>query len=270
MKNTVSKLLEWFRDNDIVHFADGFYFGNVFNHWQYMGMTPVSYLIKQTTCEHHYIPGVDFAQDEERPHTCPEGQRGHFTAGCWGTDGFVKSVLRTLNIPVRIRTKAWHNQAEFLFPEYSLYLPHGDDPYYVGYKYNVTPLPLEEGPGWFTYPIPGYETLIDEDTYVNWFQRGSPDDWAKNIARRKHEIEMTFLTTWLLKKYCYDVDHSNQPQNSCVYSYLSNVFTFDELLNDWNIWNNLQNDVLLIGGCSEVWNLTIGDIYLPTYSGCED
>jgi hypothetical protein len=51
----------------------------------------------------------------------------HRTAGCWGTVGFMRSVLRAANIPV-VR-EACGGHACVGFPTEGLHMSHGDDPY---------------------------------------------------------------------------------------------------------------------------------------------
>lgn len=51
----------------------------------------------------------------------------HWAMGCWGTIGFLKDVLRAVNIPVEIRRVCSHATA--FFPTEGLFLDHGDNPY---------------------------------------------------------------------------------------------------------------------------------------------
>jgi len=96
--------------------------------WHYRGFPPVSQIIAGTS--QNLVPNL---MREVR----------HWTAGCWGTAGFFRAVLRVANIPVEIKNIQGH--AVLHFPTENLYLSHADDPYNQNFK-NLAerPLPAEK------------------------------------------------------------------------------------------------------------------------------
>lgn len=146
---TIGKLLEWCRDN-MSHFADGFDPDNMEAHWQYRGYPPVERIISGTTS--------------------PYGFR-HWTAGCWGTSGFLRLVLRTINIPATLVKYCTHAQP--WFPTIDSFLCHGDDPY----NQNVKDLGFN-----------GIDLLIDRDTYEEWFDPNDYPNNCENIGKCVDEL----------------------------------------------------------------------------------
>ncbi|OFW40972.1 MAG: hypothetical protein A3F70_07905 [Acidobacteria bacterium RIFCSPLOWO2_12_FULL_67_14] len=129
---TIGNLLQWARDN-LIHFYGAQNYGNMETHWQYRGLPPISRIIEGTT------------------HT-GLGQFGHWTAGCHGTTGFLRNVLRAVNIPVQIVRVCGHSLAYFMTE--GRYLDHGDNPYNLDFK---------------ATGLPASALLIDEATYAQWF-----------------------------------------------------------------------------------------------------
>ena len=112
---TIAQLLDWCRDN-LVHFYGAADYGTMDQHWQYRGPPA-----------HH--PG-----HRRNVSTYPGAMTTaeHWTAGCHGTTGFLRNVLRAVNIPVQILRVCGHGQARFLTE--GTYLDHGDNPYNLGFK----------------------------------------------------------------------------------------------------------------------------------------
>ena len=81
---TIGSVLNWCRDN-LVHFYDAPNYGVMEQHWQYRGIPPITRVIDGTTSTY---PGATTFE--------------HWTAGCHGTTGFLRNVLRAVNIPVQI------------------------------------------------------------------------------------------------------------------------------------------------------------------------
>ena len=100
-------LTEWARDN-MVHFYGTSGLQNMVDHWGHPTRAPVSQIINGTV-------------------RATESVTQHWTAGCHGTAGFYKAVLRAVNIPVQILYVCGH--AQIYFPTEGLYLDHGDNPY---------------------------------------------------------------------------------------------------------------------------------------------
>lgn len=149
--DTIVNLLNWSRDN-MIHFYGNHWFNRVEEIWQYRGHPPVSRVVSGTT-----DPFWSFE---------------HWTAGCHGTAGWYRAVLRTANIPVQIPLAC--NHAQIYFRSEGLYLDHGDNPY-TGYA-NAT---------W-----PPEDALIDEPTYVAWFGPNLDHQTTncENVGRRPKEL----------------------------------------------------------------------------------
>jgi hypothetical protein len=105
---TVSRLLDWCRDH-LWHFFGPPTAATMQAVWQYRGYPPVSRVIAGT---------VD-ANNPDR------GQQ-HWTGGCWGTSGFLRSVLRAINIPATSAYRIGHRLPAFTADR--RYHTHGDDP----------------------------------------------------------------------------------------------------------------------------------------------
>ena len=101
--------------------------------WQYRGIPPITRVIEGTTTSR------------------PDFTFQHWTAGCHGTTGFLRNVLRAANIPVQIVRICGHELCYFMTEK--LYLDHGDDPYNTLFK---------------STGLPVVDLLIDEATFENW------------------------------------------------------------------------------------------------------
>jgi hypothetical protein len=87
--------------------------------------------------------------------------------------GFLRNVLRAVNIPVQILRVCGHGQARFLTE--GTYLDHGDYPYNLGFKASG---------------LPTSDVLIDEMTYTAWFGTSldNHDTNCANVGRRATEL----------------------------------------------------------------------------------
>jgi hypothetical protein len=128
----IANLLQWISDN-LVHFYGYKNYGNMESHWQYRGIQPITRVIEGTT-------------------STVTDTFEHWTAGCHGTTGFIRNVLRAANIPVQIVRICDHGLTYFITE--GLYLDHGDNPYNTTFK--------DSG-------LPASDLLIDEATYTSWF-----------------------------------------------------------------------------------------------------
>jgi len=152
---TIAALLDWCRDN-LVHFYGAADYGTMEEHWQYRGLPPITRVIDGTTSTH---PGAaTFA---------------HWTAGCHGTTGLLRNVLRAVNIPVQILRVCGHGQVLFLTE--GTYLDHGDDPYQLDFK---------------AAGLPASDLLIDATTYTAWFgtSQDNHETNCDNVGRRATEL----------------------------------------------------------------------------------
>ena len=113
----------------------------------------------------------------------------HWTAGCRGYPGFLRAVLRTLNIPIVHKHQCGH--ALPYFSADGLYLSHGDDPYH---RYTRTDPPYSM-----------FELLIDQSKFDSWFGSAvSDEDRCRNVGGGLAELTIQYLPTALLGDYCAD------------------------------------------------------------------
>ena len=145
---TVGRVLEWCRDH-MIHFRFGATPDNMDDHWQYRGFPPVERILAGTTA--------------------PQGF-GHYTAGCWGTSGFLRLVLRTINLPATMVVNCNHSQP--YFPTLGRYLSHGDDPYNRNTR--------DAGAA-------GTDLLLDRATFDSWFGPDAADP-CSNVGRTPREL----------------------------------------------------------------------------------
>jgi hypothetical protein len=154
--DTIVNLLNWSRAN-MVHFYGLHWFKFTEDIWQYRGHPPVSRVALGTIDPQH---GFE-----------------HWTAGCHGTAGWYRAVLRTANIPVQIPLVC-NEHAQIYFRSEGLYLDHGDNPY-TGYANAL----------W-----PPEEALIDEATYIDWFgpNLDNKTTGCDNVGRRPQELNQLY------------------------------------------------------------------------------
>lgn len=190
---TIERVLEWCRDN-LEHYAEV-----QFDYWQYRGQAPVERIIAGTAV---HAPGRDY-----------DGRFRHWTAGCAGTCGFLKMVLRTANIPVKVEYRCGggglgHALPCFMLPESEggyQYLSHGDNPYDAWIKECRPPIRHMR------------ELLIDKRRFLEWFGssfNGCPEGPGGNIDRRVIELAIEYLPDPLLLRRCLDLNDPRTARDS--------------------------------------------------------
>lgn len=213
-QRTIGKLIEWSREN-LAHFIGGFEQRNLSAIWQYPGFPPVSRIIEGTVSSDH-----------------PQYGRQNWTAGCHGTMGFFKALLRHVNIPVVRGESGGH--AGVCFPSEFKCLAHGDDPYGA----------LSEG------DYPGEELLISRFTYDRWFgpqydyshcdwwwfeecaPTVVPNDTAYlNVGRASAEVALKHLPPYLLGAHCRDLSTNTPRDQGRVFALYSQWYSFSSLNN---------------------------------------
>jgi len=212
---TIGALLNW--SKDLYHFGGAIELSNMYNHWQYGSVLP-SRIINGTTVQNNNL-------------------FGHFTAGCHGTNAFLKIVLRALNIPVKIvLSQDRHSQA--YFPTEALYMAHGDDPY--NFFSRITPVISLEN------------MLIDIPTYNSWFTGTAPKSVASGIVA----FAIRNLSNNLI--YQRAQEPVNTPHStSKVYNLLKTFHTLQEL-ETMQIWDRLDAKIDSLGGRSNIPAALIG------------
>jgi hypothetical protein len=216
--DTIHRFLEWCCWK-LMHRGGGHEVWNHQDYWQYPGQPPVRRIIEGTLHPNY---------DHEPPR--------HWTAGCHGTVGFLRAVLRTVNIPVAYIYMHGHAQPHFVHE--SLYLSHGDD----CYRHAIEAHP----------PIPVSLLPIDHALYTAWFGPAVDELTAQsNVGRRPGELAIEFLADWLLRLHCQDLDAANPPETSEVYEALKHRWTVQEL-KAVALWTRMDDKLADIGGCAAV------------------
>jgi len=217
--DTIHRFLDWCRAN-LAHFGGSYDVANYEDYWQYPGEPPVRRIIEGTI-------HPNYADDPPQ----------HWSAGCHGTVGFFRAVLRTVNIPVARIYCAGHAQPHFLHE--GVYLSHGDDVYISSFMMNVP-------------PIPSSEFLIDQSLYDIWFDPALDINTLKgNVGRQKIELAVKHLSYGLLQLHCEDLDAAASPANSKVYERLKDFWTLQELEAS-DLWTKMDQKLTMLGGCSAI------------------
>lgn len=214
---TIGRILGWCRDH-LYHFKDGDTPDNYLDHWQYEGYPPVENIISGTR-----HPDLGFQ---------------HFTAGCWGTTGFMRNVLRTINIPVVLEERCNHALPHFVYSvSHEFYLSHGDDPYNKLYKTS-------------TPKFPPLDLVIDNYKFDKWFNEDLPKEIiCNNVGRHALELAIEYLPKELLKIYCDDLQKGKTPEEGKLYNEIfRNHLSLDEL-NAFGFWDRMKEKVERLGGC---------------------
>ena len=212
---TLGAVIDWCRTN-LVHFLGGWDADNVEDQWQYRGFPPVERIISGT------------------PRTSDlSGTIRHRTGGCWGTTGFLRAVLRTMNIPAKLEQRGGHALPHFL-PE-DRYLTHGDDPYNALFR---------------TMPgVPGTDLLIGSAQWIDWFGPGEPH--LDNVGRQVRELAIEHLPYYLLRRHCEDRAAGLSHADSRVYETFARNYTVAEL-EARTLWVRMDARIAELGGCASV------------------
>ena len=216
--DSMGRVLDWCRTN-LVHFSGGTTAANMEDQWQYRGFPPMVRILDGTV-------------QTSRPQL---GVR-HRTAGCWGTTGFLRAMLRVINIPVKLVTNAGHAQPWFMAD--ARYLSHGDDPYNALSK--------------STPPFPATELLINQAKFDAWFGPSvSATDKQNNIGRRPVELALIHLPNYLLHKHCGDLAAGRDHASSQVFDIFSRTYSVAQLEAE-QLWVRMDAKIASFGGCDHV------------------
>jgi len=210
---TIGNLIEWCRG--MVHYMGRLYAWNAVAHWQYRGFPPTSRIIAGT-------PRLaDEAHDSRG-----DSRIMHRTAGCHGTSGFLRSVLRTVNIPVTQVFAGGHSLPHF--PADGLYMSHGDDPYNAKSKRET---------------FPGEEILIDHATFTAWFRGGQDAAGMKaNVGRAVTEACVRHAGVYLQNLHRRDVAAGLGHAESSVFESVRKYYTL-ESLEAQRLWERLDEKI---------------------------
>lgn len=216
--STIANLLGWCRSN-LRHFSGGWDTKNVYDQWQYRGFPPVLKMLQGTSTLSQPSWGIQ-----------------HITGGCWGTTGFLRAMLRTVNVPVELVTHCGHAQPHFI--EDGLFLTHGDDPYNA-LTTSVPPMPISE-------------ILVNQAQFDGWFGAAVPSQsQCDNVGRRTIDLSLTYLPTYVLKAYCQDIAGGKTHANGAVFDIYKKLYTVAQL-EAMNLWGKMDTKIASLGGCSHL------------------
>lgn len=220
----IARLLGWCRDN-MLHFEGAYTARETQTTWQYRGMPPVVRIISGTH-------NPDYSKAASKNFS-------HWTAGCRGTVGFLRAVLRTANVPVAYTTQAGHGQPFFMTE--GSYLSHGDDPY--------NRLVTKEAPA-TEPPYPASFLLIGQTVHDEWFGAGVSDKQRKNnVGRRTVDLAIPYLPMDLLNTYCRDQAAGLSHSQGAVYKEIfKRLYKLSEL-NAAHLWKRMDEKLATLGGC---------------------
>jgi hypothetical protein len=173
--------------------------------WQYPGNPPASRVLAGTI----YSGG-----DSSVPTNLNQ-----WVQGCHGTTGLLKSLLRTINIPVEEFTEDnpsvsqpnsqyyWSGHAVPHFISEGLWLSHGDDPY-IGTNYaSMLPFPLEA-------------MEISDAQFFAWFPNtfSAPLNGAPfpNNGRQANELDIAYLDTGMFNPRLTDLIAQPTPPDANI------------------------------------------------------
>lgn len=214
---TITRTLKWCHAH-MSHNLGG-HTTKVYDHvWQYRGEAPVLRIIQGTM-----------------DHAHPSYGDRHWTAGCHGTAGFLRAVLRAANIPVVHDHQAGH--ALPFFSADHLHLSHGDDPY-NGYTFAEPPYSMSE-------------LLLDQGKFDSWFGSGVSDsDKAKHVGKRVQELAIEHLPPPMLHDYCADKDAGQSHANGSVRANLPGYSVAQ--LEAHHLWSKMDAKIAGMGGCDQI------------------
>jgi len=214
---TIVRMIKWCHHN-LTHNMGGHTTKTYHDVWQYRGEAPVLRTIKGT-----------------KDHANPSYGVRHWTAGCHGTAGFLRAILRTVNIPVVHDHQCGH--ALPFFSADGLHLSHGDDPY-----------------NGYTFADPQYsmsELLLDQTKFDSWFGSGvSEDAKCKHIGKRTQELAIQYLPTEMLREYCTDQWAGKSHADGAVAANMP-AYTVAQL-EAHHLWSRMDAKIASMGGCDHV------------------
>ena len=222
----MARLMAWCGDK-LTHFQGWTDNDNLYAHLQYYGCPPVARVL-QGTINPSYSSTLR-----------------HFTAGCFGTTGFLQNVARTMNIAVEPRyLPPLGHTTPYVFA-LDAWLSHGDD------LYNSFGNFSEQAVG-TALSFPRQLLFIDTPTHDAWFGPGlTPAQQDANVGRRLLEVAQAYLPIGLLNAYIFDLEKGHTHANGQVAANFSDVYSLAQL-DALNLWARMDGKIALQGGAQVV------------------
>jgi len=165
---------------------------------------------------------------------------GHFTSGCGGTQAFMESVLRAVNIPLLPTWQSCGHSTPY-FPTAGVAMTHGDDPY--GREGWVTAYPG------FPAPKP-IEYLVSISEFKALFPSGqSVADCNTHIERRPADIAIQYGSDLLMQAYCQDQASGATQTNGQVFAIMKTWYDLPTLQSK-GLWTTLANKTAALNYCA--------------------
>jgi hypothetical protein len=220
---TVSRLLGWCQG--LSHFSGTDITTNMRTQWHYDGFPP----------ESRIISGTIYDDGKGKPSNVVK----HFTAGCHGTTGFLRSVLRSINIPVENVHVGGHSLP--YFPTFDKCMTHGDDPY------NMLARTIQPA------LVPN-QLLIEPARFEELFgAKVSAKDAVNHVGNRTRELALKYLPLQLLNYYLDDQSHGkNHTDGEVAKEFRDQTVPELEAL---NLWSRLDARIAELGGSEKVREL---------------
>jgi hypothetical protein len=165
---------------------------------------------------------------------------GHWTYSCSGTQAFMESVLRAVNIPLQPTWQSCGHSTPY-FPTAGVAMTHGDDPY--GREGWVTAYP--------GYPAPKpIEYLITISEFNALFPSGqSVADCNTHIERRPADIAIQYGSDLLMQAYCQDQASGATQANGQVFALMKTWYDLPTLQSK-GLWTTLANKTAALNYCA--------------------
>lgn len=207
---TIRRLVDWCRAK-LTHIAgyqydtNGGPFSSQAAQWQHIYGYPGLPLVDKMI---HPLPG-----------------RFHTTHGCWGTDGFLAAVLRTVNIPLRhgrsVFSSGSHSRAELFTVGRNL--AHGDDPYNGWVRLGHNNVPIAD----VFMTDAELASRIDSPRLTR--HRTVPDAASHNHTRHLVRLGVRHKTDYLLRMRCRDRSARRRLHSSEVWAALNEFYSDSEI-----------------------------------------
>lgn len=184
--------------------------------WHFRGYPPVWQVLQGTRQTMAPLASVQFE---------------HWTAGCWGTAGLLKAVLRAANISVEVRSVKGHALPFFLSED--VFLTHGDDPYNGFFASLPSPRPVKR-------------ILFSGKQYWNvWFQ-GTKEAAFGRVGYGAALAGSTLLSPFVMENYCRDRKSGKPFIEGELYHELARHFS-DQQIRSMKLEERLANRAASMG-----------------------